>query len=183
MAIVGRAALAKALDVSERRINQLVQEGMPRTEHGAYDFGACVCWFVRYQRKLLEKKDLTHGEDGYREGKARVVRLDGDRKELELMRLRGELIDLESVRAIWERACVRARQKMISLVSKQAPHHVGIKSVPKARALLESLVNSSLEALSMVGHEVRRAALKEGWIAGAAAGDEEEAEADNEAGE
>ena len=63
------------------------------------------------------------------------------------------------------------RSDFWELVDYANAHHVGVKSVPNARALLESMVNSSLEALSMVGHEVRRAALKEGWATSAAAGD------------
>lgn len=174
MATVTTKQLARALDVTERRIFQYLEAGMPKLAPGKYDFAACLLWVIKYYRKLLEKREVPLQDEGLREGKARVVKLTGDLKELELLRLRGQLIDLESVKTVWEKSVVRVRQKLLSLVSKAAPHAVNLKSVPKARAFLEQTVISGLEALSHVGHEVRKAALASGWASPAEGEPEQE---------
>lgn len=57
MAIVNRDQLAKALNVSVRRVNQLAQEGLPQIDRGRYDLGGCYYFYVRYLQKALARRE------------------------------------------------------------------------------------------------------------------------------
>jgi len=79
--------VAKALNVTVRRVNQLVHEGMPRAERGVYDLGACMLWYIRYLQKALAKK-ATMGEDG------EIASLQGARQELLKVQIERERFEL-----------------------------------------------------------------------------------------
>ena len=80
--------VSKALNVTVRRVNQLVHEGMPRAERGAYDLGGCMLWYIRYLQKALAKK-ATMGEDG------EIASLQGSRQELLKVQIERERFELE----------------------------------------------------------------------------------------
>lgn len=80
--------VSKALNVTVRRVNQLVHEGMPRAERGAYDLGGCMLWYIRYLQKALAKK-ATMGEDG------EISSLQGSRQELLKVQIERERFELE----------------------------------------------------------------------------------------
>ena len=44
---------------SERRVQQLVKEGMPRDARGQYNPIKCGAWYVRYLQAAIEKKTLS----------------------------------------------------------------------------------------------------------------------------
>jgi transcriptional regulator with XRE-family HTH domain len=46
--IVKVEAVAKALEVTPRRIQQLAREGMPKIGHGRYELESCVEWYALY---------------------------------------------------------------------------------------------------------------------------------------
>src|SRR5258708_4541806 len=51
-----RDQVARALNISPRRVNQLCLEGMPRLATGAYNTGACLVWYSRYLLRALARE-------------------------------------------------------------------------------------------------------------------------------
>ena len=47
---------------SERRVQQLVKEGMPKEAHGKYDPMRCLVWRVRDLQKKLDGKITANGD-------------------------------------------------------------------------------------------------------------------------
>jgi hypothetical protein len=45
--------LTRFLNLSERRIGQLVKEGMPKEGRGQYDPIKCAGWYVRYLQAAI----------------------------------------------------------------------------------------------------------------------------------
>lgn len=85
--------VAKALNITVRRANQLVHEGMPRAERGKYDLGACMLWYIRFLQNALSKK-ATMGEDG------EISSLQGSRQELYKVQTERERFNLEKDRGL-----------------------------------------------------------------------------------
>ena len=54
--------VSKFLNVTPRRVQQLVKEGMPREARGQYNPIKCGAWYVRYLRAAIEKKTMATGE-------------------------------------------------------------------------------------------------------------------------
>src|SRR6478736_6017796 len=103
MALVGSLQVAQAFNVTKRRVEQLVHEGMPREDRGKYDLGKCMLWYIRYLQKALESKGgpaaTLHTTPEIKSERARLLRADADIREMERSKLEGKLIDAEEVKA------------------------------------------------------------------------------------
>ena len=143
------ATVAKALNLTERRVQQLVREGMPRAERGQYDPWACALWYIRYLQKAVEAKG-TGNDDGsatsWREEKKRLVRLQANNEELEYKRKLGELIPVDMVRDKFVTLTSTVHDRFVALPSKIAPRLEGesrevirIKLFEAVRDLLNGL--------------------------------------------
>lgn len=86
MALASVRTLAKAMNVSTRRVSQLVHLGLPREEHGRYDLGQCLMWYIRYLQRVLEGRQL---------GTADCELFSLTRERLALLRAKRELRELE----------------------------------------------------------------------------------------
>jgi len=56
VAEVSVTVLARACHITPRRVQQLVAEGMPRTNRGKYDLGVCMSWYIRYLQEQVERR-------------------------------------------------------------------------------------------------------------------------------
>jgi phage terminase Nu1 subunit (DNA packaging protein) len=85
------AALAKYLDLSHRRVQQLADEKiLPRLPNGNFDLDACRVAYIRYLRDEGRRVSKTAAA-------SRTQELRGDEIELRLARERGKLIEFEEV--------------------------------------------------------------------------------------
>jgi phage terminase Nu1 subunit (DNA packaging protein) len=88
------AALAKYLDLSPRRVQQLANEGvLPRLRDNTFDLDACRLRYIRYLRD--EGRRVSPSDARERTQVARA-----DEIELRLARERGKLIELETVELV-----------------------------------------------------------------------------------
>src|SRR5258705_7586015 len=85
--VASRDQIARALNISVRRVNQLVLEGMPRLATGAYNTGACLLWYSRYLLRALAREaspaDLAELQELYSQ-KLRLLRAQAEAAEFEL---------------------------------------------------------------------------------------------------
>jgi len=78
--------IARLLDLSERRVQQLVRDGViPKAERGRYELVGAVRGYVRYLRDLVLKSE-TGGAD-YASERARLVKARADLAEMEAGRV------------------------------------------------------------------------------------------------
>ncbi len=128
MALVGVEQVAKILNITRRRVQQLVAEGMPRAERGRYDLGACMAWYIRYLQRALERRELPT-EDGasgdIRRQRARLLRANADSAEMELAQKRGELIPIEVFRVEMGSMITTLRANLLNLPGRVAPQLEG----------------------------------------------------------
>jgi phage terminase Nu1 subunit (DNA packaging protein) len=85
------AALAKHVDLSPKRIRQLVEEKvLPRRPDGNFDLDTCRLRYIKYLRDEGRRVSKTAAA-------SRTQELRGDEIELRLARERGKLIEFEEV--------------------------------------------------------------------------------------
>ena len=90
------AVIARLLDLSERRIQQLSREGViPKAERGQYDLVAAVRGYVAYLRDLAVKAQA--GAPDFGAERARLIKAKADLAEMEADGRRGELLPADAV--------------------------------------------------------------------------------------
>lgn len=117
MANVGVEKVSKALNVTVRRVQQLAQEGMPRDGRGKYDLAQCMLWYIRYLQNVIDKRESPQGSigDSLRTQRERLISAQADREELELAKLRGELIPASLFEQLMSKQITSARQRLLTL--------------------------------------------------------------------
>lgn len=160
MALVGSTAVAQALNITTRRVEQLVKEGMPRAGRGRYDLGACLLWYVRYLQKALEARSprTNTGAGGdladFGEAKLRSARADAELKELELARQRGEVVEVEAAARLWDDAVTRMRARMVSSINATAVRIVNLTTIAQAHAALRLVIDDALREVEGVASSI-----------------------------
>jgi transcriptional antiterminator len=148
--------IAKALNLSDRRVRQLVQEGVfPREAHGLYDLAKCLLAHHHYLQKCLREHNGT-GENGAGGGgltneRERHIRVQRERMELRLAKERGQLIPLETYRQTLFQDMQTLRERLLQL-SQIAPQLEGEPREAIARKL-DLEIHKVLESLSRIGHD------------------------------
>ena len=85
------AVIARLLDLSERRVQQLSREGViPKAERGRYDLVGAVRGYVAYLRDLAVKAQAGAPDFGVE--RARLIKAKADLAEMEADGRRGELL-------------------------------------------------------------------------------------------
>ena len=102
--------IAKLLDLSERRVQQLSREGViPKAERGQYDLIGSVRGYVRYLRDQAVRAQA--GAPDYASERARYIRARADLAEIaalkkEVARLRAERDILKKAAAFFAREAI-----------------------------------------------------------------------------
>lgn len=172
--------VAKAMNISPRRVQQLVAEGMPRAVRGEYDLGQCMAWYIRYLQRAVEKRADPDGDDGSAEftrERSRLAREQADRTALQNAELRGDLGRI----AVWQEELTRlfgeVRAALLSMPTKLAPVLDG--DINQRQRTLDSAIHEVLGRLASY-RPTRRAARDSDGPGGSRGGATASAEADRQ---
>jgi phage terminase Nu1 subunit (DNA packaging protein) len=151
MAFVEVGKVAQALNLDERRVQQLVKEGLPREGRGQYDPVKCMLWYIRYLQQALEKKSvptLDGGFVGEREERVRLLRADADLREMELAKERSQLVSIQDVEKEMTDLILTTKARIMAVAPRLAPEVVGEMSRVMAQAKIEKALKDALLHLS-----------------------------------
>jgi phage terminase Nu1 subunit (DNA packaging protein) len=84
MTAVNVDQLAKAINVTPRRVQQLAAKGMPKAKRGRYDLVRCLTRYVRYLQDAVEQRQTLTGRaanDGVKRERARLLQAQVQRAE------------------------------------------------------------------------------------------------------
>lgn len=141
------AIVAKVLNLSERRVQQLVSEGvLPKPVKGKYDLIACVQAYIKY----LQERAFGNGaapQDTHFE-RARLLRAQADKTELEVDTLRGNLIPIEQVESDWLTMVTSCRARLLAIPSKTALHIVALQEPEEIERFLKRSMYEALTELA-----------------------------------
>ena len=145
--------IAKILNLTERRIQQLSQEGViPKNERGRYDLENSIRGYVQYLQDRASGQSLESVD--YHKERARLTKLQADEKSLLLEQLRGKLLTVEDVSETWVEMITNARAKLLSLPNKMAGQVTGLQEMAEVEALLKTTIYEALTELADPYNEV-----------------------------
>jgi phage terminase Nu1 subunit (DNA packaging protein) len=149
MAIVDIARVAQALNLHVRRVQYLVKEGMPREARGKYDAVKCMCWYIRYLQILIEKKSIPPAHQvGKSAERVRLLRAKADIAELQLARVRSQLVTVADVDAFHNELVDITTRFMMTIPPRLACELVGETSRIMIQAKIEKAIEEVLSALA-----------------------------------
>lgn len=138
-------AIASLLDLTERRVQQLVKDGtLPKPINGAYDPIGCVLAYIHYLRRLI----AGSGELSLTEERTRLTKLQGDLVELQIRKARGKVIDSEKAMQAWGDITTSIRQQLLGLSTRLAPALTNCQSVPETKEQIDTVIRELLNELS-----------------------------------
>jgi phage terminase Nu1 subunit (DNA packaging protein) len=153
--------IASLLNLDKRRVQQLVEEGMPREARGQYDPVKCMLWYIRYLQSVIEKKSvptLDGGFVGEREERVRLLRAHADLREIELAKERALLMAIPDVEAMLTDLKVTTTARIMAIPPRLAPELMGETSRVMIQAKIEKACKESLSYLAKAGGSVKVAA-------------------------
>ena len=149
--LVSLDAIADMMEVTPRRINQLVKtDAFPRATKGQYDVIAVFGWM---KRKL---DTSAAGDDTERAHKTRLVQYQAELKELEVAERRGELWPRAIIQPEIEKMHNMVRTKMMALGNDVALDCAHLDEPTKIKTIIDDAVRGSLEDLAGFGETMAR---------------------------
>jgi len=149
MSAVSIDTIAKLLDMTPRRVQQLVKEGiLPKPiARGQYEIVPCVVAYIQHLKGSL------NGEAGdLLSERARLVRIQADRQALELAKSEGDLISLQEVEQGWSELIVSFRDRLLALPAQIAPT-ITYQTEREAERILTDHISTALTELSNWEHD------------------------------
>lgn len=141
------AVIAKLLDLSERRVQQLSREGIiPKATRGQYDLIGSVRGYVQYLRD--QAVSAQAGAPDYAAERARYIRARADLVEMEAAQRRGALIAAEDIEAAWIKVLALLRTRILAVPDRLAPEVYAAGSLADTRKLLGKTLRAALEDLA-----------------------------------
>ena len=139
--------IARLLDLSERRVQQLSREGViPKAERGQYDLIGSVRGYVRYLRDQALKAQA--GAPDYAAERARFIRVRADLAEMEAEEKRRSLIAAEQIEAAWIAVLALLRTRLLALPDRLAPQAFEQSTVGDTRNLIRAAIREVLDDLA-----------------------------------
>ena len=139
--------IAKLLDLSERRVQQLSREGViPKAERGQYDLIGSVRGYVRYLRDQALRAQA--GAPDYAAERARFIRARADLAEMEAKEKRRSLISADQVEAAWIAVLALLRTRLLALPDRLAPQVFEQSTVGDTPNLIRAAIREVLDDLA-----------------------------------
>lgn len=147
--IVGVQVMAEIFKVSTRRVGQMVQEGIiPRFKTGSYKLIETLHKYHEYLEKVEEEKNVNSVKKESENEKLKIEKIKRQKAEMELMQLKGELVNIEEVQLLYSGLIINFRSKMLALPNKVSPSIVGIDNLITVQDILTKEIYAALEELS-----------------------------------
>ena len=139
--------LAEILGASDRRVSQLVGEGITvRVGAGRYDALASVKAYIEFLRK-----DEWEGSDDIKKIELETAkeslmhnRLKTRKTELTVLQMENKLHPADQVKSIWGAIAVAVKSRLLSMPVKLAPQLLGIDDSAEIQAMISREVHDAL---------------------------------------
>ncbi len=142
------STLAKLFNLTERRVQQLARDGViPKPEKGRYDLIACVQAYIKYLQERATGRGDIEPQDTYIE-RARLLKAQADKTELEVKAMTGDLIATEQVELLWAGLVAAFRSRMLALPVRCAQMVMSMKNYTEIEGCLRAQVYDALSELS-----------------------------------
>jgi len=148
--------IAKLLDLSPRRVQQLSKEGIiPRSERGRYELVPSVRGYVNY----LRERSIDNGSSvvSLDDARKRKTNAEAEMAEIELAKARASVVNIRDVRKQWDKVMGECRTRILALPTILAPVVAPETELQIVKELMENSVNKALGELAQgISHTHRR---------------------------
>ena len=142
------STIAKLLDLTERRVQQLSAQGViPRTGRGRYELVPAVRGYVRFLRERAVKGDAA-GADDLGASRAKLLSARARMATLEADQFEATLLRRPDVERAWSSIVANMRARLLAVPSKTAQAIVFLESPQQIASLLTAAVSEALDELS-----------------------------------
>lgn len=143
------ATIARLLNLTTRRVQQLATEGViPKAERGRYPLVTCVQGYVAW---LQAKASGEHGAVDLTTQRSRLASTMAEKNELELLELRGRLVDVDEVAKRWAGMASAFRSRILAMPPKVGPAARAALNDAQAASIVEHECLEALEELAADG--------------------------------
>jgi len=131
--------------MSSRRYRQLVKErGFPPVVNGVIDLLPAVEAVIRYYHDLAE----SPGSLSLTEERARLTRLQADKRQIEIQEKLGKLVDADIARERWAQVLQAIRSKLLQTPGRLAPVVIGCETPDEVKRVAERIIAEVMEELA-----------------------------------
>ena len=153
--------IAKLLLLTDRRVQQLVKEGViPKTEKNRYDLAPAVQGYIRF----LQERTIGNAASpaDFHVEKARLVKAQADKAEMEASELSGKLVRADEVKKELYEAITDCKNRLLSIPSKAAPIVANETEPGVVQSIIDDLVREALQEISEGADEPSQVDSKKG---------------------
>ena len=146
------AVIARLLDLTERRVQQLARDGIiPASaragpDRGRYDLVGTVRGYVRYLRELATRSQTGAADFGVE--RARLIKAKADLAEMDAAVRRGDLLPAAQVEEAWIAVLARLRARLLVLPDRLAPLVHEESTIAGTRAQIRDAITEALAELA-----------------------------------
>ena len=138
--------IAKLLQLSERRVQQLTKDGIiPKVDRGKYELVPAVHGYINYLRHQMSAEVST---DDIVKNKNRLTLATAELREIEKSQLEGELIPALEIKKTWLHYVNLIKTKLMSIPNKTAPQMVTVNNINDAKNILKERIHDTLDEIA-----------------------------------
>lgn len=142
------AVIAKLLDLTPRRVQQLSSEGViPRAEKGRYELVPAVRGYIRYLRDRAIGADALPDESA-RASRARLLKAQAEAQEMENAKVKGELLPREPLEHMLGAVFGVVRNRILAIEKKLPMRVLGCNSLREIEAIVSKMHHEALSELA-----------------------------------
>lgn len=139
-------AVAKWLDLTERRVRQLRDDKIiSEYRPGLYELQETTLRYINYLRKNNPESEK---QIDYNTERAKLIRAKRENEELELKQRKNEVHKSEDIEQVMTDMLIRFKTRMMSIPAKQSPILSKKKDQTEIFKLLKQAIDEALEELS-----------------------------------
>jgi phage terminase Nu1 subunit (DNA packaging protein) len=132
--------IAREFGCSERQVQMLVRDGMPKSGRGEYDLVECLRWRIGQHKAEIERaKCSTVEAKSLNEEQARLAKASADLKELKVSQMRGELVPIGIYKRIVGEKFSTVRVGVLSLPDRISARLEGLDRAEIKKRLKEAV--------------------------------------------
>jgi len=148
--MIGTKVLASILDISDRRVRQLVEEGViDKVKLGTFELVPTIRKYILHLKvKNDNNKDEGTGDNNYLFEKTLHEKAKRQIAEMELAQMRGQLHDSTDVEREMGKMLTSFRARMLSIPSKLSPRLIGQNEISIIESFLQEEIYNALQELS-----------------------------------
>jgi len=144
--------VAEHLDLSVKRVSELIRDGVLPSKMGKSPLNMDVCRiaYISYLRKLGGYHKRS-GTGDIAEEKTKLTAAQARKAELEVEQLEGNLIPAQLVQDTWVEYVSNARAKLIALPTRIAHQVISVDNYAEAEQVIKERVHEALDELANNG--------------------------------